>query len=550
MEHMAGYFRAVALDYDGTITNGPRPDAAMLTAVAHVRASSRCVVLVTGRILSELLHDFPDAYSHFDAIVAENGAVVWHAGRQRQLAPRVSVKLQTALTTRSIPVRRGSVILATDAGYDQQVREMCIELGLDDQLVRNRDALMVLPRGVSKASGLLEALAELGISAHSAIGIGDAENDLALLEACEIGVAAGNAVASLKEQADLVLEDIGPTAVVRFLEREVLRGVPGVQPRRRRVEVGVAENGARVSVPASRTQVFIDGPTGAGKSYVTGLLAEGLLRAGYALCVLDMEGDHANLGQLRGVLTLGGRDPLPTVDEVGRIVRHRFSSVVLDLSLREPALKYAYARDVLDRLTEVRREYGLPHWIVVEEAHMVSSESLERARAVGSLCLVTYHPEWLPAAAMREADILITVESSGRARIRTGADPAHAVCFAPGAREISHVRHKRKYAEGLVPYERGFTFRDAAGAIGTHVSSLAEFANELERVPRTALTHHAAHKDFSRWIRDVFQDSRLAAAVRRAEEDYRPEATGAFRAALEELLALRYETAAQTEQPG
>jgi hypothetical protein len=32
MNHMADYFRAVAVDYDGTITNGPRPDGVMLAA--------------------------------------------------------------------------------------------------------------------------------------------------------------------------------------------------------------------------------------------------------------------------------------------------------------------------------------------------------------------------------------------------------------------------------------------------------------------------------------------------------------------------------------
>jgi hydroxymethylpyrimidine pyrophosphatase-like HAD family hydrolase len=545
MKEMADYFRAVALDYDGTIAFGPRPDAAVLAAIARVRASSRYVLLVTGRILAELLHDFPDLYEHFDAVVGENGAVVWRAGRERPTAAPVPEKLRSALAARNVPVRSGTVILATDAHYDHAVREACIRLGLDDQLVRNRGALMVLPAGVSKAFGLLEALAQLGISAHNTVGIGDAENDLALLDACEIGVAVGNAVASLKERADLVLDDIGPTAIVRFLDTDLMSGIPGVQPRRRRVAIGIASDGSPVTLPTSRTQVFIDGPTGAGKSYLAGLLAEGLLHAGYTLCVLDAEGDHADLGQLRGVLTLGGHDPLPTAEEVGRIVRHRFSSVVLDLSLREPALKYAYARDVLEHLAEVRRLYGLPHWIFVEEAHMVPSVALDRARECGNLCLVTYHPEWLPARALYDADVLITVDSIGSARLRPGSSTAPALSFAPGVREIRHVRHQRKYAEGQVPYERGFTFRDACGAIGTHVTSLAEFAGELARVPSSVLAHHMANHDFSRWIREVFADKQLAAAVRRAEESSRGHDGEAFRASFLGFLALRYNLAAE-----
>jgi hypothetical protein len=407
---------------------------------------------------------------------------------------------------------------------------------------------MVLPAGVSKATGVLEALAELGVSCHSTIGIGDAENDIALLEACELGVAVGTAVPSLKQRADLVLNGSsnGTHSVMRFLEHDVPRGVPQAQPLRRRISLGIAQDGSTITVPGSRTQVFIDGPTGSGKSYVAGLLAERLLHAGYSLCLLDMEGDHVNLGQLRGVLTLGGRDPLPSAAEVGRIVRHRFSSLVLDLSLCESALKYAYARDVLEQLCEVRKTFGLPHWIFVEEAHMVPSVALDHARATGNLCLVTYHPDWLPEAALCDADVLITVEANGRASLRTGVDRARPVTFMPDTREISHVRHRHKYAEGQVPYERGFTFRDATNAIGPHVASIADFSAELDRVSTDVLVHHARRHDFSRWVREVFHDRLLADAIARCENDVGPHSGAGFRTALKELIGLRYDLAEET----
>ena len=541
MEPMATYFRAVAVDYDGTIAVGPRPEAGILEAIAKVRSSGRYVVLVTGRIFAELLQDFPDVANHFDAVVAENGAVLVHAGRERPLAVSIPEALDAELHARGVTFRRGKVILATDSHHDATVRERCIALGLDAQLICNRSALMLLPAGVSKASGVLEALAELGVSAHSTIAIGDAENDLALLEACELGIAVDDAVPSLKQRADFVLHGHGPSAVQCFLEQDLPRGAPQIQPSRRRVALGIGQDGSTVTVPASRAQVFIDGPTGSGKSFVAGLLAERLVHAGYSICLLDMEGDHGNLGQLRGVLTLGGRDPLPSVAEVGRIVRHRFSSLVLDLSLREPVLRYAYARDVLEHLCEVRRDYGLPHWIFVEEAHMVPSAALDRARATGNLCLVTYHPDWLPPAALRDADALITVEATGRACLRTGPDRTRAVTFTPDTREVSHVRHRHKYAEGQVPYERGFTFRDPANTIGPHVASMAEFSTELERVPTAALVHHAKRHDFSRWVREVFHDRLLADAIARCENDVRTADASGFRSALRELVGLRYD---------
>jgi hypothetical protein len=149
----------------------------------------------------------------------------------------------------------------------------------------------------------------------------------------------------------------------------------------------------------------------------------------------------------------------------------------------------------------------------------------------------------LPPAALHDADVLITVEPNGRARLRSGHDPSRTVSFAPDVREISHVRHRHKYAEGHVPYERGFTFRDGSNTIGAHVASMAEFSAELERVASATLVHHARRHDFSRWIREVFHDRLLADAVARCEEDLRSQDVSGFRTALKQLLALRYDLA-------
>ena len=74
---MPYYFRAVAIDYDCTLTDGPRPSPDVLEALWEFRGTGRRVVLVTGRIVAELRQDFPEVERHFDAVVAENGAVVF-----------------------------------------------------------------------------------------------------------------------------------------------------------------------------------------------------------------------------------------------------------------------------------------------------------------------------------------------------------------------------------------------------------------------------------------------------------------------------------------
>lgn len=70
------YYKAVAVDYDGTLTVGARPESAVLAQIAAARRQGLRVVLVTGRILAELRQVFPDVGRHFELIVAENGAVL------------------------------------------------------------------------------------------------------------------------------------------------------------------------------------------------------------------------------------------------------------------------------------------------------------------------------------------------------------------------------------------------------------------------------------------------------------------------------------------
>jgi haloacid dehalogenase-like hydrolase len=177
------YFKAVAIDFDGTLAEGGAPSPSVRAAVRSVRDLGLRLLLVTGRTLADLRQVFPDVDEHFDLTVAENGAILRAAEGHRRLARPIDPELAKALQGRGLSVQSGEVILACDAVHDAEVFEEIRRLDLDCQLIRNRGALMVVPAGVTKASGLGAGLRELGLSAHSAIAIGDAENDLALLEA-------------------------------------------------------------------------------------------------------------------------------------------------------------------------------------------------------------------------------------------------------------------------------------------------------------------------------------------------------------------------------
>ncbi|MCL4810662.1 MAG: HAD hydrolase family protein, partial [Thermoanaerobaculia bacterium] len=367
---MAQHYRAVALDYDGTLTSTGRLDETILKALATLREEKLRLVLVTGRIPWELLELCPHAEELFDRIVWENGAVVWGARGARVLAPPVPSSLEEALATRGVALRRGQAILAGHARDAVAALEEIGRLGLEVQVVRNRQEMMLVPSGVSKGTGLFDALGDLGISRHSTLAVGDGENDHSLLGACELGVAVADAVPSLRQAADVVLDEPGSAGLARFLLGPSVLSDETPEPRRFQAVVGTYEDGSPARIPASGVNVLVTGGTMSGKSHLTGLIAERLLGLGYSLCVLDPEGDHVSLGRLRGVLVVGGSEPLPGPDQLPRLIEHRFGSVVVDLSFLDPHEKAAYCRAALEELGALWKDTGLPHWLFVDEAQV------------------------------------------------------------------------------------------------------------------------------------------------------------------------------------
>ena len=67
----------LACDYDGTIADGGQCDPEIRQVLARVRESGRKVLLVTGRMLPDLRSVCPEVDRIFDAIVAENGALLY-----------------------------------------------------------------------------------------------------------------------------------------------------------------------------------------------------------------------------------------------------------------------------------------------------------------------------------------------------------------------------------------------------------------------------------------------------------------------------------------
>ena len=199
-------YLALASDYDGTLATEGHVHSETLQSIQRLLESGRKFILVTGRELFDLLKVFPEA-DLCDLIVAENGALLYSARKkcEKLLAEAPPEKFIAELKRRNVqPLSVGRSIVATWAPNENLVLDVIRELGLELQVIFNKGAMMVLPSGVNKGTGLQAALRELGISPHNTVGIGDAENDHALLSACECSVVVANAVPMLKKRADLV----------------------------------------------------------------------------------------------------------------------------------------------------------------------------------------------------------------------------------------------------------------------------------------------------------------------------------------------------------
>lgn len=232
---------ALATDYDGTIATDGRLDESTIVGLDRLRAAGRALVLVTGRELGELKR-VCHRLDLFDRVVAENGAVMYRPadGTETVLGERPPEGFVAALKARGVgPLSVGRVVVATWQPHEPAVLAVIREMGLDRlRVVLNKRAVMILPEGIDKVTGLASALAELGIPPDRVVGVGDAENDETFLALCGYAVAVANALPALKTRADHVTRAGQGAGVVELIED--LLG--GQLPQRTRGYTTVGEN--------------------------------------------------------------------------------------------------------------------------------------------------------------------------------------------------------------------------------------------------------------------------------------------------------------------
>ncbi|MGZ5302391.1 MAG: HAD family hydrolase, partial [Actinomycetota bacterium] len=358
-------FRAVAVGIDGTLADGSRLPPHVLAALRRTRTEGRSVILVTGRTVGGVRDVIPDVLDHVDAVVAENGAVLFAPGRRQALSAPVDGSVAAALADRGVEIGRGAVIGFTGAGDEHAVLDEIRRLGFEYQLVRNRNLLMILPAGVNKGSGLLNALRHLEVSPHDTLAIGDAENDHSLFDVAEFGVAVADAVGSLRDRADLVLDEPDGAGVAHLLASGLLDDPTRFASKRRQLVIGVDDRGHAVRLPAQPRSVLVAGGAREQRLSFAGLLAKQLTTLGYSVLVVDGSGDFRFGGMPERVLVGADRCIQPPT-AVLYLLRHA-GIAVADLSHLDPASCGRYLEDLYVEVRRERRETGLPHWVFVED---------------------------------------------------------------------------------------------------------------------------------------------------------------------------------------
>jgi hydroxymethylpyrimidine pyrophosphatase-like HAD family hydrolase len=525
-------------------------------------------VLVTGRDLPDLKRVF-GRLDLFDRVVAENGALVYDPATEQEklAAPPPLPAFVQALQSRNVaPLSVGRSIVATWEPHGTTVLEVIRDLGLELQIIFNKGAVMVLPPGINKATGLAIALRELELSMPNVVGVGDAENDHAFLRACACGAAVANALPAVKEDADLVLAGDHGKGVVELMERIAREDARIIPAQRYALLVGTTADGRPVSLEPARGSVLIAGSSGIGKSTLATALTERIVEKGLEFCIFDPEGDYSELGE---AVSIGDAKTPPDSRAAIKLLRQLTANVVVNTQALRIEERPPFFAQLLPQVAAMRARTGRPHWLIIDEAHhLLAAPRGDIGQVlpdeIPAAVFVTVHPDAVSVEALQTVECVLALGERAADTIATFCAavgmPAPPPVPPPADGEIlywephadapplavkairprqSRNRHLRKYAEGELGEDSSFYFRGPDNKLNLRAQNLTLFGQIAEGVDAETWEHHRRLGDYSRWFRDVIKDAELAAVAAQVEADQRLDAA-ASRARIIEEVSRRY----------
>ena len=543
-------YLAFATDYDGTLATDGAVEEGTVRALENLKASGRRLLLVTGRHLRDLQLAFAKL-ELFDRVVVENGAVLYTPAsrEERVLVEAPKEEFLEALRAAGVKFAVGRAIVSSWTPAEVKILEVIKRLGLDYQVIFNKGAVMVLPSGITKATGLRMGLEDLRLSLHNVVAMGDAENDHALLSQSECGVAVANALPALQETADLVTKHNNGAGVVELIEQLLKDDLRAYDQRlaRSAITIGVEQGTIRgeVRIVPNRDNVLVAGASGSGKSSAVAGIVEEAEQRGYQFCLIDPEGDFEGLA---GAMHIGSPTEPPDANMVEKALKSQGSTIVNLMGVPLAERPDAFAT-LLPRILEGRAKTGRPHWLVIDEAHHLLPATWAPAASaipqeLAGTILITVHPERVSPAALALVDVVVALGKAAGATVAEFARAAHVaaprglpakppesgqallwlarrgkppVLLQTLRAKSERRRHKRNYAQGELSPEQSFYFRGPDGKLNLRAQNLLTFLQLGEGVDEETWLFHLRQGDFSRWFESVIKDEELASSAREIE---------------------------------
>ena len=441
--------------------------------------------------------------------------------------------------------------MATWHPHEEEVLKAIRDLGLELQVIFNKGAVMVLPSGVNKGTGLAAALQELQLSPHNAVGIGDAENDHAFLKLCECAVAVDNALPALKERADVVLSKPRGAGVEELCQQLLDRDLANYDSllKRHSLALGslVGEGKVPVLINPRGQSILVAGRSGSGKSTAVSGVLEQLVERAYQFCLIDPEGDYDGFTD---ALSFGTAKEAPEAKAVIRALESPDQRVVVNLLGVSLDDRPSFLAGLLPHIQHLRNRTGRPHWLIVDEAHHLlptswSPVEASLPRVLENTILITVHPERVAKPALQMVDVVLGIGESAltvftsyakHMQIQppqyTGRAPKSGEALAwfvktlqnpllltpvRGSRE--RVRHVRQYAEGELSPQQSFFFRGPESKLNLRSQNLRSFLQLGEGVDDETWMFHLRRGDFSSWFKTIIKDEELAREAAEIERD-------------------------------
>jgi hypothetical protein len=314
--------------------------------------------------------------------------------------------------------------------------------------------------------------------------------------------------------------------------------------RRHYLELGTLKDGSPFTLSPYRSGLLVSGVSGAGKTTFTLTIVESMIRQGYQFCLVDPEGDYL---QLPGAVVMGTETTLPPIEEIGNLLKDPAQNLVICTLSVPLADRPAFFARLLTVLLELRREYGHPHWLLLDEAHHLIPAPAGLAVDVldfNNFILISTSPHALSAATLSKVGMVLTIGENAAYPIEQFCQvlglPVPAGIPALGDHEICvwdrdgssapytvsyHLpqqlqqRHKKKYAQGDMG-ANSFIFTGRENQLHLVANNLMLFLHIAEGIDTDTWLFHLGRKDFSNWLRSSVHDEELARVAEEAEQTH------------------------------